>query len=204
MTLDQDRESFYTPHHVPPLPCRAEEANKSFSAAVQLHDNLVKAWALWGDFLDILFDQDHNLTLGASALTCFLHACRNQSEGRCRKYIARIFWILSFDDDKGTLAEIVDKYYGGISPMHWLPWIPQLLTCLVRKEGGHMLNLLCSLGKAYPQALYFPIRALYLSLKMEQRGKRKLAIDVKIGVMVSCAIDFSAQNLSFHQCFGCV
>ncbi|XP_064401908.1 transformation/transcription domain-associated protein-like isoform X2 [Halichondria panicea] len=152
---------------------RAEEANKSFSAAVQLHDNLVKAWALWGDFLDILFDQDHNLTLGASALTCFLHACRNQSEGRCRKYIARIFWILSFDDDKGTLAEIVDKYYGGISPMHWLPWIPQLLTCLVRKEGGHMLNLLCSLGKAYPQALYFPIRALYLSLKMEQRGKHK-------------------------------
>ena len=156
-----------------PPALRAEDANKSFSAAVQLNDNLVKAWALWGDFLDLLFDQDHNLTLGASALTCFLHACRNQSEGRCRKYIARIFWILSFDDDKGTLAEIVDKYYAGISPMHWLPWIPQLLTCLVRKEGSHMLNLLCSLGKAYPQALYFPIRALYLSLKVEQRGKRE-------------------------------
>ena len=38
--------------------CRSEEANKSFSAAVQLHDGLVKAWALWGDFLDQLFIED--------------------------------------------------------------------------------------------------------------------------------------------------
>ena len=37
---------------------RSEDANKSFSAAVQLHDGLVKAWALWGDFLDQLFTQD--------------------------------------------------------------------------------------------------------------------------------------------------
>lgn len=38
--------------------CRSEEANKSFSAAVQLHDALVKAWGLWGDFLDQLFTED--------------------------------------------------------------------------------------------------------------------------------------------------
>ena len=37
---------------------RLEDANKSFSAAVQLHDGLVKAWALWGDFLDQLFNED--------------------------------------------------------------------------------------------------------------------------------------------------
>lgn len=75
---------------------------------------------------------------------------------------------------QGTLAEAVDKYYMGISPGHWLPWIPQLLTCLVRREGTHMLNLLCSVGKAYPQAVYFPIRTLYLTLKMEQREKCKV------------------------------
>ena len=49
--------------------------------------------------------------------------------------------------------------------------IPQLLTCLVRNEGTHILNLLCSVGKAYPQAVYFPIRTLYLTLKMEQKEK---------------------------------
>ena len=64
----------------------------------------------------------------------------------------------------------------GISPGHWLPWIPQLLTCLVRREGTHILNLLCSVGKAYPQAVYFPIRTLYLTLKMEQREKREIRV----------------------------
>lgn len=40
--------------------CRSEDANKSFSAAVQLHDSLVKAWALWGDYLDQLFAKDRS------------------------------------------------------------------------------------------------------------------------------------------------
>ena len=30
---------------------KSEEANKAFSAAVQMHDTLVKAWALWGLYL---------------------------------------------------------------------------------------------------------------------------------------------------------
>ena len=152
---------------------RLEDANKAFSSAVQLHDNLAKSWALWGDYLDQLFTKDRNLTLGVSALTCYLHACRNQSEPKCRKYLARIIWMLTYDDERSTLAEAVDKYYMGISPVYWLPWVPQLLTCLVRREGVHILNLLCSVGKAYPQAVYFPIRTLYLTLKMEQREKYK-------------------------------
>lgn len=39
---------------------RSEDANKSFSAAVQLHDSLVKAWALWGDYLDQLFANERS------------------------------------------------------------------------------------------------------------------------------------------------
>lgn len=37
------------------LGCRSEDANKAFSQAVQMQDSLVKAWALWGDYLDGLF-----------------------------------------------------------------------------------------------------------------------------------------------------
>lgn len=33
----------------------SEEANKAFSAAVQMHDTLIKAWALWADYLETLF-----------------------------------------------------------------------------------------------------------------------------------------------------
>ncbi len=40
------------------LVCRSDDANKAFSAAVQMHDTLVKAWALWGDYLEALFTRE--------------------------------------------------------------------------------------------------------------------------------------------------
>lgn len=37
---------------------QSEEAYKAFSAGVQLHDTLVKAWAIWGDNLEYLFTKE--------------------------------------------------------------------------------------------------------------------------------------------------
>ena len=65
-----------------------------------------------------------------------------------------------------TLASVLQ-----VPPIQWLPWIPQLLTCLVRSEGRLILNLLSKVGSIYPQAVYFPIRTLYLTLKIEQRER---------------------------------
>ena len=155
---------------------RSEEANKAFSEAVQMHDTLVKAWALWGDYLDNLFVKERNITLGVYALICYLHACRSNHEAKCRKYLARSLWLLTYDDDKATLGDTLEKYCIGVHPAHWLPWIPQLLTCLVRKEGQRVLNLIFSIGRVFPQAVYFPIRTLYLTLKIEQREKYKLGL----------------------------
>lgn len=70
--------------------CRSEEANKAFSAAVQMHDVLVKAWAMWGDYLENIFVKDRQLHLGVSAITCYLHACRHQNESKSRKYLAKV------------------------------------------------------------------------------------------------------------------
>ena len=47
--------------------------------------------------------------------------------------------------------------------------IPQLLTGLMKSE--RVLNVLLYISKAHPQAVYFPIRTLYLTLKMEQKEK---------------------------------
>lgn len=71
---------------------RSEEANRSFSVAVQMHDTLVKGWALWGDFMEQQFTKTSppNISTGISAVTCFLHACRNQNESRSRKYLAKV------------------------------------------------------------------------------------------------------------------
>lgn len=155
---------------------RSDDANKAFSEAVQMHDTLVKAWALWGDYLDNLFVSERNITLGVYALICYLHACRSNHEAKCRKYLARSLWLLTYDDEKATLADTLEKYCIGVHPAHWLPWIPQLLTCLVRKEGQRVLNLIFSIGRVFPQAVYFPIRTLYLTLKIEQREKYKLGL----------------------------
>ncbi|XP_058851892.1 transformation/transcription domain-associated protein isoform X5 [Acipenser ruthenus] len=151
---------------------KSEEANKAFSAAVQMHDVLVKAWAMWGDYLENIFVKDRQLHLGVAAITCYLHACRHQNESKSRKYLAKVLWLLSFDD-KNTLADAVDKYCIGVPPIQWLAWIPQLLTCLVGSEGKPLLNLISQVGRVYPQAVYFPIRTLYLTLKIEQRERYK-------------------------------
>ena len=63
-----------------------------------------------------------NIKTGVDAITCFLHACRHQHEYKSRKYLARVIWLLTYDDEKLSLAEAVDKYSVGIQPLHWLPW----------------------------------------------------------------------------------
>uniref|UniRef100_T1JAK1 Transformation/transcription domain-associated protein n=1 Tax=Strigamia maritima TaxID=126957 RepID=T1JAK1_STRMM len=152
---------------------RSEDANKAFSAATQLHDVLVKAWALWGDYLEQIFTRDRQISVGISSIICYLHACRHQNESKTRKYLAKVIWLLTYDDEKQSLAEAVDKYSLGVPPVQWLPWIPQLLTCLLRNEGRLILNIISQVGRVYPQAVYFPIRTLYLTLKIEQRERLK-------------------------------
>ncbi|XP_023171663.2 transcription-associated protein 1 [Drosophila hydei] len=154
---------------------RTEEAGKSFSAAVQLHDGLTKAWAMWGDYMEQIYLKDKQISHGVNALICFLHACRNQNESKTRKYIAKVLWFLSYDNSSDTLISTFEKYVSGIPPSYWLPWIPQLLCCLEQFEGDVILNLLSQIGRLYPQAVYFPIRTLYLTLKIEQREKHKSA-----------------------------
>lgn len=145
---------------------KSDEANKTFSAAVQMHDASTKAWALYGDYLEQVFTRDaRQINLGVNAITCFLHACRQNNEAKARKYLAKVLWLLSYDDEKSSLMEALDKYSIGIPPILWLPWTPQLLNCLVLYEGNVILNLLCLVGRVYPQAVYFPIRTLYLTLR---------------------------------------
>lgn len=148
------------------LSSKSDDANKSFSAAIQLHDGSTKAWALYGDYLEQVFTKDsRQISLGVNAITCLLHACRQNNEAKARKYLAKVLWLLSYDDDKSSLMKALDEYSVGIPPILWLPWTPQLLNCLVLYEGNVILNLLCLVGRMYPQAVYFPIRSLYLTLR---------------------------------------
>uniref|UniRef100_T1KDE1 Non-specific serine/threonine protein kinase n=1 Tax=Tetranychus urticae TaxID=32264 RepID=T1KDE1_TETUR len=113
------------------------------------------------------------MSIGVSAITCYLHACRSQNETKARKYLAKVIWLLTYDDDSLCLADAVEKYSHGVPPVCWLPWIPQLLTCLIKKEGDLAVNILIQVGRMFPQAVYFPVRTLFLTLRMEQREKQR-------------------------------
>ena len=94
-----------------------------------------------------------NIKTGVDAITCFLHACRHQHESKSRKYLARVIWLLTYDDEKLSLAEAVDKYSVGIQPLHWLPWYSRLLFgsnsyyyYYERKDYSDTLHLKCYRG----------------------------------------------------------
>lgn len=153
---------------------RSPEANKSFSLAVELSDNSNKAWALYGEYLEIVFTRNPKLTsMGVSAITCFFHAARDQSETKTRKYLAKVIWLLTYDETRAEMFKVFENYMHGVPTLNWLPWIPQLLNCLVQYESDVVMNLLNQIAKIFPQAIYFPIRTLYLMLKLEQRERHK-------------------------------
>lgn len=61
--------------------------------------------------------------MGVWAITCYLHACRHQNESKSRKYLAKVIWLLTYDDEDCTLAIAVDKYANpGVPAIQWLPW----------------------------------------------------------------------------------
>ena len=165
-----------------------DEANKTFSVAVQILDTIVPPWAAWGDYYDTQFSESEtpyekrNLTFCAAAIVSYLHACRFQNEIKARKYLSKVIWFLSYDDETHSLARVVDKYSNGVPAFNWLPWVSQVLTCLSRSEGDYMGNLAQSISKIYPQAMYYPARAIFLSYRMEVReikNKRSTVLNSK-------------------------
>jgi transformation/transcription domain-associated protein len=106
---------------------------------------MVKAWALWGEYMEEYFTKSYpNQTMqtGVAAIICFLQACRQQNESKYRKYLAKVLWLLTYDDKEYSLLSTVDTHFNGVPPALWLPWVPQLLTTLASDGGSLLQNLL--------------------------------------------------------------
>ena len=56
-------------------------------------------------------------------------------------------------------------------PWVWLPWIPQLLTCLCREEARSVKTVLNGIVSDHPQAIYFTLRAFFLERRDIERSK---------------------------------
>ena len=82
-----------------------------------------------------------NMHMGVCTITCYLHACRHQNESKSRKYLAKVLWLLTCDDDKSTLAEAVDKYCVGVPAIQWLPWYVHNIAYVVCFRKLDVLDL---------------------------------------------------------------
>lgn len=138
---------------------RESEAQSSFSSAVQVDLYLPKAWAEWGYFHDRIYQKKpQDIKRASSALHSYLQAAGLYKNGKTRKLLSRILWLISIEDDTGEIASAFENYKGEVPVWYWITFIPQLLTALSHKEGKFAHKILIRIARAYPQALHFHLR----------------------------------------------
>ncbi|ODQ81952.1 hypothetical protein BABINDRAFT_160169 [Babjeviella inositovora NRRL Y-12698] len=147
-----------------------DEANQAFALAVQIDLNLPKAWAEWGLFNDRRFKENPaDIVYANNAISCYLQASGLYKNGKTRKLLSRILWLLSLDDAGKTLTQAFDNYRGEVPVWYWITFIPQLLTSLSHKEASLVRLILIRIAKSYPQALHFQLRTTKEDFAVIQR-----------------------------------
>ncbi|EGW30360.1 uncharacterized protein SPAPADRAFT_143045 [Spathaspora passalidarum NRRL Y-27907] len=153
-----------------------DEANKAFATSVQIDLNLPKAWAEWGIFNDRRFKENPNdMVYANNAISCYLQAAGLYKNGKTRKLLARILWLISLDDASGTLAQAFENFGGEVPVWYWITFIPQLLTSLSHKEAKLAKSILVRIAKNYPQALHFQLRTTKEDFAAQQRQAIEIA-----------------------------
>lgn len=148
------------------------ESSEAFSNALQLDPNLPSAWAAWGEYNDLQFNAaPHDLKYAADAINCYLHAAAFPTSKRPRQYIARVLWLISLDDEQGTLQKAYESFKGEIPIWHWVAFIPQLLTSLAGRESKITRGILTKLAKAHPQALHFQLKTAKADMNILRKNQ---------------------------------
>ena len=129
-----------------------DEANQAFATAIQIDMTLAKGWAEWGYFNDREFkDQNADITSACHAVSCYLQAASLFRNGKARKILSRVLWLLSFDDAQGSISKAFESYRGEIPVWYWITFVPQLLTSLSHKEAQHVRLILIKIARTFPQ-----------------------------------------------------
>ncbi|GAA5802218.1 hypothetical protein HPULCUR_007681 [Helicostylum pulchrum] len=138
---------------------QCNEANEAFVNAVQIDLSLPKAWAEWGRYNDGRFKENpSDLSWANNAVSCYLQAAGIYKNSKARKYLLRVLWLLSLDDQNGTISRAFEGYKGEWPVWYWITFIPQLLMGLQQQEAKHARAILIRIAKQYPQALHFQLR----------------------------------------------
>lgn len=144
-----------------------EEANQLYTAAVGLDRGLAAAWSLWGFFSYKLYCsavQRAQARAGAAAkyarnaITCLLSAAGLYKSFKSRRCLAVVLWLLSLDDERGSLVEAATNFKGELSVWYWISFVAQLVGGLSGKEASFVGKVLMAVGRKYPQAVHFALR----------------------------------------------
>ena len=127
-------------------------------------------------FNDRRFKENPNdMVYANNAISCYLQAAGLYKNGKTRKLLARILWLISLDDASGTLAQAFENFRGEVPVWYWITFIPQLLTSLSQKEAKLAKQILIRIAKNYPQALHFQLRTAREEFAAQQRHVVDLA-----------------------------
>ena len=177
------------------------EINRCFSHALAICDSYGQGWADWAEYCDSQFDQKPTeLHYAVQAMACYLQAVYHKGSSS-KLMLARVLWLLSLDDQQGTLADAFETHSKHLPPWIWLVWIPQLLTSLARPEARVLVprereppksntpnpmypGLMRTLAAKYPQALYYTMRAFLLE-KREVPSEKIAAMTPTAGFIAS-------------------
>ncbi|EXJ93628.1 transformation/transcription domain-associated protein [Capronia coronata CBS 617.96] len=138
----------------------AEEANEAFGVALYYDLRLPKAWAEWGQYSDRKFKENPtNIEAASNAVSCYLEAAGLYKSAKSRKMLSRVLWLLSLDDEEGHIAKAFEDFKGETPVWYWTTFVPQLLGSLEHKEARLTKTVLVKIAKAFPQALFYHLRA---------------------------------------------
>lgn len=151
----------------------SESANNAFSTAISLYKHLPKGWISWGNYCDQVYQETGEELWLEYAVSCLLQGIK-YGISNARSHLARVLYLLSFDNQNKTVGKAFDKYGEQVPHWVWLSWIPQLLLSLQRPEASHCKTVLSKLAAVYPQALYCWLRT-YLLERRDVASKAELA-----------------------------
>jgi len=176
------------------------KANQAYCHSVQICPTHARAWDSWGELCSSLgavtekqIEQQQAQQAGsgesapdsntkdlakkvrqylAQAMGCYLEAIQIDGHEWARIRIPKCLWMLTKDGSTpGVLCQTFEARGSQLPAWVWLPWTPQLLTSLYRREGHAVKTVFARLVNLYPQAVYFPLRAFYLERRDVDRAK---------------------------------
>lgn len=87
------------------------------------------------------------------------------------------------------VARVISGLLTEIPAWMWIPWIPQLVPMLCRREANVVRPLLVRVAQQYPQAAFFPVRAFMEDRKPIDRPDKILSKDaLKMGRPITSAL----------------